>query len=328
MAPRESKPKTKSKRGATASRSSIRPPKHKRTSGARTTSSGARATSSEKRGSAKPATSRRAAIADRASSAREPSAHAVMAGRGAPSGAIVLGSITVPSGTLAVFDIGLVGYLPRPALEPAIITASVPRDRELPVVGERVGRGRYADCWDHVAIRIGDGEIVASKKLGDAGVDFARIACMDLGTLDAWQHEDSLDGKADIVFWGRDAAQLARSMSAPRTQEGYGWTDLTVAQAEAKADEIARRKAANKWLLASDLRPHSHHFHALAAARANPYGAGTLEVGGARMLLFFTSWGDGVFPVHLDRDHQGRPVRIRIQLQTDDSHAALAAVNP
>ncbi|HEY5948003.1 MAG TPA: hypothetical protein VIV40_21050, partial [Kofleriaceae bacterium] len=206
-----------------------------------------------------------------------------------------LGEITAPSGTLAVFDVGLVGYLPRPALEPALVTTSVPSDRALPVIGKRVGKGRFADCWDHVAVKITDGEVTHSKKLGEAGVDFARLVCMDHGALDHWEHEDSLDGLADFVFWGRDAEQLARVMGAPSTREGFGWTNLPLAEAELKAMDAERKKAANHWLLATDYRPHSHHFHALAAARKSKAGAGTIEVGGARVCLFFTSWGDGVF---------------------------------
>jgi hypothetical protein len=228
-----------------------------------------------------------------------------------------LGEITVPSGTLAVFDVGLVGYLPRPALEPALVTTTVPANRALPIVGRRLGKGRFADCWDHVAVRLGNGTVTASKKLGEAGVDFARLVCMDHGALDHWQHEDSLDGLADFVFWGRDAGALARAMKAPATSEGHGWIDLPLAEAEAKALEADTLKAANRWLLATDLRPHSHHFHALAAARKSPHGAGTIEVGGAKVCLFFTSWGDGVFPIYLDVDGKQRPVQVRVQLATE-----------
>jgi hypothetical protein len=241
---------------------------------------------------------------------------------------VVLGEITAPSGTLAIFDIGLVGYLPREALEPAIVTCAVPRDRALAVHGRRVGRGRFADCWDHVAITLGAGDITHAKKLGKAGVDFARLVCMDHAALDHWQHEDSLDGLADVVFWGRDAALLAKVMNAPRTTEGHGWVDLPIAVAESKADAIARKKAENKWLLATDFRPHSHHYHALAAARRSPDGAGTLELAGTRLMLLFTSWGDGVFPIFLDLDHDDQPVQVRIQLATAEANAAMAAVNP
>jgi hypothetical protein len=228
-----------------------------------------------------------------------------------------MGEITVPSGTLCVFDVGLVGYLPRPALEPALVKTDVPADRALPVVGQRVGKGRYADCWDHVAVRIGDTEVTHSKKIGEAGVDFARLVCMDHGALDHWQHEDSLDGLADFIFWGRDAGALARAMRAPVSGEGYGWTNLSVADADANALEASKIKAENHWLLATDFRPHSHHFQALAAARSNPRQAGTIEVGGAKICLFFTSWGDGVFPIYADLDANDRPVQIRIQLNTE-----------
>jgi hypothetical protein len=252
---------------------------------------------------------------------------AVKAGAALSRQVEALGEITVPSGTLCVFDIGLVGYLPRPALEPALVKTEVPTDRALPVIGHRVGKGRYADCWDHVAVRIDDGEVTHSKKLGEAGVDFARLVCMDHGALDHWQHEDSLDGLADFVFWGRDAASLARAMGAPATKEGYGWTNLPVAAADAKALDADKLKAANHWLLATDFRPHSHHFHALAAARKSPQGVGTIDVGGAKVCLFFTSWGDGVFPVYLDVDAHDQPVQIRVQLETAASSAAMHAVN-
>lgn len=239
-----------------------------------------------------------------------------------------LGTIRCPSGKLAIFDIGLVGFLPREALEPAIVTADVPRTQELVVTGARVGRGRFADCWEHVAVNLAAGDVHAARKLGAAGVDFARLVCMDHAALDHWQHEDSLDGLADVVFWGRDEAQLARAMHASRSKEGYGWSDLPVADAEAKVMEAERLKAERRWLLKIDYRPHTHHYQALAEARASANGAGAIELAGTRLLLVFTSWGDGVFPVYLDLDADDRPVRVRIQLATAEASAAMAAVNP
>ena len=91
--------------------------------------------------------------------------------------------------------------------------------------------------------------------------------------------------------------------------------------------DAERRKAAKHLLLATDLRPHSHHFVALAAARQSKDGAGTIEVGGAKVCLFFTSWGDGVFPIYLDRDQHDRPVQLRVQLNTADAIAAMHSVN-
>jgi hypothetical protein len=239
----------------------------------------------------------------------------------------LLGAVTAPSGKLAVFDVGLFGFLPRETLEPALIIADVPRDRALPVVGVRVGSGRFAECWDHVAIITGEGKPESSRKLGEAGVDFARLIAIDYAALDAWQHEHTLDGLADFVFWGRDASELARAMNAPPAVEGYGWTNLPIAEAEARADQAGRIKAQHRLLLATDFRPHSHHYRALAAARLAPAQAGMVEVGRTNACLFFTSWGDGVFPIFLDLDSVGRPVQIRVQLQTPASLAAMRAVN-
>jgi hypothetical protein len=237
-----------------------------------------------------------------------------------PTAPVRLGAVTAPSGTLAIFDVALMGYLPRAALDPLMICIDAPRDRPLAVIGTRVGKGRFADCWDHVAIELSAGDVARSRKLGEAAVDFARLLVIDRAAIDAWQHEDSLDQLADFVFWGRDEAALAKATGARRLPEGHhGWHDLPLADAEARADRAAALKAEHGWQLASELRPHSHHFAALAAARevgagAGPIGAGSIDVAGARVLLFFTSWGNGVFPVFLDLDSDGRPARVRIQL--------------
>jgi len=46
------------------------------------------------------------------------------------------------------------------------------------------------------------------------------------------------------------------------------------------------------------------------------------------MMLLFTSWGDGVFPIYADFDHDERLVQVRIQLATAETNAAMASVNP
>lgn len=234
-----------------------------------------------------------------------------------PADGEVLGSITCPSGSVAIFDIGLLGFLPREAMEPAIIRADVPSDRPLDIVGYRVGKGRYADCWDRVVVKLTDGEVTHWVKLGEAGVDFARLICMDYRALDDWKHEDSLDGKADVVFTGRDEKFAAKSTGAKPTGEGYGWSNLSLEAADAKQLDIDKRKAAAKWAISIEFRPHSHHYYAVAEARKSKLGAGTIDVGGAQVCLFFTSWGDGVFPVFVDLDAAEQPVQVRIQLATD-----------
>ena len=64
----------------------------------------------------------------------------------------------------------------------------------------------------------------------------------------------------------------------------------------------------------TDFRPHSHHFLVMRQVRASPTESGTLEVGGAMICTFMTSWGDGFFPVYRDLDVGERLVRVRINL--------------
>ena len=169
----------------------------------------------------------------------------------------------VPSGKLAIFDIGLFGYLPRPALEPAIMRSTSRRDRPLAVVGARRPRS-VRERWDHVAIvlehrSLVDGvdpadPILHSKKLGDVPASTSRGSPHRSRALDHWQHEDSLDGHADFMFWGRDEAMLAHVLCAPNAQaKATGWTDLVVGVPRRRP--ISRRSKAensgcSRWICA------------------------------------------------------------------------------
>jgi hypothetical protein len=240
-----------------------------------------------------------------------------------------LGRVGVPSGELGLYDVGLAGSLPAERLATwMVIAGGVPRDRALRVIGARLGRGRFAACWDWVAIECGDGEVATSDPLGEATVDFARLLWIDRRGVDAWEHERSLDGKADFVFWGRDAEALAAAIDAPAIDEGHGWIDLEIAECITRCTRAEELKVARGWRLATDFRPHSHHYLALAQVRATPTESGTIDVGGAPACLFATSWGDGVFPVFADRDAAGALVRVRVQLATAASEEAMESVNP
>jgi hypothetical protein len=241
-----------------------------------------------------------------------------------------LGEVTVPSGTLHILDPGHIGMFENEDIAeiPAVIVTDLPRDRALPVWGVRVGEGRWAALWDHVVIELRDAPVAGSTEIGTAMVDFARLLLADESNADKWVHSDCIDGKADFVFWGRDAADLAAAVGAPALPDGqFGWRDLDVDEIVERGQAAEKLKAERGWKLATDFRPHSHHWALLEQARAAETESATIDVDDLRVCLFFTTWGDGMFPVFADLGTDGTLVRIRIQLHTDDSAAAMAEVN-
>jgi hypothetical protein len=208
---------------------------------------------------------------------------------------------------LALEHGGGAGYVQLGGLG-CVAVGGVPRDRELELVGERLEERR----WRRVSVECRPELPVARREpLGDAMVDRARLMVADVDALGAWVHEDALDGKADLVFWGRDAETAAASLSAPMLPEGvHGWLDLSVAEAA----ERARAVEALGVKLAVDFRPHSHHYQLMAQVRASDTESGSINVGGARMCGFMTSWGDGLFPVVRELSAAGELVRVTVEL--------------
>jgi hypothetical protein len=238
----------------------------------------------------------------------------------------VLGGVSFPSGRAVIVDTGLLAS----GLDPDFVVRvdDVPRDRVYDVVGERVGTGDWAECWRWVGVEFRPGVAVSSsEEVGTAPVDCARLMFVDATALEHWRDDESLDGKADFVFWGRDAEALAQTVGAPPTDEGFGWTNLPLGEAIRRGMEAERVKQERDWKLATDFRPHTHHYVVLAQARANTTGSGVLDLAGAKLCMFFTSWGDGVFPVYRDFAADGSLVRLRIQLETDESVDAMEYVN-
>ncbi len=192
-----------------------------------------------------------------------------------------------------------------------IAVGEVLQDRVFEIVGERKEPGR----WRSVSIEHRPGVPVAKTEvLGQVMVDRARLLVADVDALGSWVHETSLDGKADLVFWGADAAKAAEKLQAPLVPEGvHGWLDLSVEEAEIRGEKLAGLD------LTVDFRPHSHHWQLMAQVRASETESGTLEVGGARMCGFMTTWGDGMFPVVRELGPGGELVRVRIELSNDQA---------
>jgi hypothetical protein len=114
----------------------------------------------------------------------------------------------------------------------ASAVSGVPRGQELAVKGERLA----SDSWARVFVECRPGlQIVSSEYVGMVGVDYARLLISDPDVLGEWRHNESLDGRADYVFWGKDAAHLAAIFAATEMNGQYGWLDLPEGEAQRKA---------------------------------------------------------------------------------------------
>ncbi|SCL21210.1 hypothetical protein GA0074692_1117 [Micromonospora pallida] len=195
---------------------------------------------------------------------------------------------------------------------PVVPVGDVPSDRPLRVTASPSEWG-----WRQIRIELGTATVGSSRRLGSIYVDHARLVFADADALSSWVHDDSIDGLADVAFWGRDEELIATELGASRTgtpgDDNYGWLDLPIQQAYERAVALNERRSAEpRAMFAFDFRPHSHHWQVMAGVRAAEYEAATITVGGAEIMMAMTSIGDGVFPVHLDLDASGVPTAVRI----------------
>ncbi|WP_405724653.1 hypothetical protein OG607_19415 [Streptomyces sp. NBC_01537] len=201
---------------------------------------------------------------------------------------------------------------------PVVAVGGVPRDRHLPVLASRVDFGDgVGSRWSQISIRMSDALVESSVPLGDIGVDWARVLFGDADALNAWQHDEPVDGLADVAFWGAAADEVAATFAAPELgepgEEGVrGWTGLALPEAIEKARALLRWKEETGRRMAVDFRPHSHHWQVMRQIRASEAEAGTVDIGDVRLLCAMTSWGDGYFPVSADLDSSGAVVAVRV----------------
>jgi hypothetical protein len=205
---------------------------------------------------------------------------------------------------------------------------ALPTDRVMKVFGTRVGTGDFAAHWQHVELDVRHGAMTRTERVGEVLVDCARLGFVDVEALSRWEHDEPIDGKADFLFWGADAAEVARDYRVPHLgEEQYGWLDLPVEEIVALGRQIEELRETTSQRFATDFRPHSHHHQVMARIRANSTESGTLELGRARLCAFMTGWGDGVFPVEIDRDATGTVLAVRIVLGTDEARGNMRQAN-
>lgn len=204
----------------------------------------------------------------------------------------------------------------------AVAVRGLPRDRVLRVLGERMEPGPDETRWRSVWVEVSLASPASSRAVGHVLVDEARLVFADPASLDSWVIDAPADGLVDVVFWGGDGEQVAAAVGAPSRPSGedgvFGWTDLDEDQVRERAQALkAQRDAGRRF--AVDFRPHDDAYRLLALARASPTGSGTVDVDGAELTGFFTSWGDGAFPVFVDRAADGSLCRVRVELGADEN---------
>jgi hypothetical protein len=261
---------------------------------------------------------------------------------------VLMGQITSPSGTIAVVDMSLgIGYLAFEEMKPAqdavmiqaiirtgkgvasvhcgpcyaVVVGDVPTDRKLQVYG--TGMNREPDWpptfwqWVYLDVRPGAG-IDRSEYLDCVNTDYSQILFADVVALREWHQIESIDGKADVTFWGRDEERFAREVGASRRGElGFRLTDIPCGDAE-KLEEGLEHLCSQLGLavrIAAYEHAHKHYMDDLIFSGETM--SGTLEIGGAQVCGFRTGISGAEFPVIRDLDREGRLVRIRIYLGHD-----------
>lgn len=207
----------------------------------------------------------------------------------------------------------------------AIAVSGLPTDREFEVVGSLMENDEFSEFWSSITVQIDPTQTVAkAEKVGVVAVDWARLIIIDKDALGKWKHEETLDEKADFVFWGRDAEELAKHFKAPKLDdETYGWEGLSVREMTAIGESVEEYRDKRRFKVSTDFRPHSHHFMMMKQVRSSDFESGVLEVDNATACGFMTSWGDGFFPVYREFDEQGNLVAVRIELGTEEAMEAL-----
>ena len=210
--------------------------------------------------------------------------------------------------------VGVVGTLPNTALT---------------VRGRRQDYGgNVGSRWAEVSIEVGRERVASSVQVGYVAVDHGLILLGDAEALGSWQHFEPLDRLYDVAFWGAVGEALSGDLGTPPLHEGWGWRDLGTDEAQERMRQVRSWLGADgpEGRLALELRPHSHFYWVMQQIRSGPPQAGTLALDGAKLLGLSTSWGDGLFPIWVDRDTLGAVMGIRLELGSEKRRQLMEAV--
>lgn len=199
----------------------------------------------------------------------------------------------------------------------AIVVPNMPPDQVLEVKGRRMGPDDDdSDRWSMVWVEVSGRPVATSELLGYALVDEARLMACDLDLLGHWSEGEPLDGLFDVVFWGRDEEVIAERIGAGCVVQGqgtiFGWKDLSIGEMRRRAQALLTLEESGEFRFVVDIRPHDHAYELLSQAWNSESESGQIELGGGVGTGWFTTWGDGAFPVYRDTAIDGELVAIRI----------------
>lgn len=212
---------------------------------------------------------------------------------------------------------------------PWVVAVDTPPNKPLTVRGRRHDyRGNVGVRWTEVSIEVSRERVESSHRAGDVAVDHGLILLGDADALGSWQHFEPLDGLYDVAFSGVVGESVSGALAAPPLPDGWGWRDIARDEAKHRIQEV------RSWLgpdslegrLALELRPHSHFYRVMEQIRSGPPEVGSLTLDGAVLLGLSTSWGDGLFPIWVDRDKAGAVVAIRLELGSEKRRQLMEAV--
>jgi hypothetical protein len=197
-----------------------------------------------------------------------------------------------------------------------LILGNLPKDQELTIYGERMIDKKWKHYWRWVVMDIQpDIKPETTKLIGHIPVDESNILISDVNILKKLSDHDTLDGLADLAFWGRDVQILAKKMDAYQLSDNtFGWVDLPINDAIEKGMQIHETREQGDFKFAYDFRPHNHKHFIYNQIRSLKTESGVIDLDGATACCFMTSWGDGAFPVIGEFDTKNKLIRVRIDL--------------
>jgi len=198
-------------------------------------------------------------------------------------------------------------------------------NRPLTVRGRRQDYGGNVGVrWAEVSIEVSRKPVETSIRVGDVAVDHGLILLGDADALGSWRHYGSLDGLCDVAFFGREEDAAREALAAQRLADSWswgasGWRNITPEEGKRRLQQV------RSWLgpgspigrLVLEYRPHSHFYLVMEQIRSGRPEVGALALDGAVLLGLNTSWGDGLYPIWVDRDKAGAVVAIRLELGSE-----------